>query len=69
MQVVWLTVIVLMFRCRTVDAEMCTGCPAKLFTLGYLLFCGLQLMQIAKVGTFLKNSGDLLHDRHRNFEN
>ena len=47
----------------------CTGCPAKLFTLGYLLFCGLLLMQIAKVGTFLKNSGNLLHDRHKNFEN
>ena len=46
-----------------------TGCPAKLFTLGYLLFCGLLLMQIAKVGTFLKNSGNLLHDRHKNFEN
>ena len=26
-------------------------------------------MQIAKVGTFLKNSGNLLHDRHKNFEN
>ena len=46
-----------------------TGCPAKLFTLGYLLFCGLLLMQIAKSGTFLKNSGNLLHDRHKNFEN
>ena len=46
-----------------------TGCPAKLFTLGYLLFCGLLLMQIAKVGTFLKNPGNLLHDRHKNFEN
>ena len=37
-----------------------TGCPAKLFTLGYLLFCWLLLMLIAKVGTFLKNSGNLL---------
>ena len=46
-----------------------TGCPAKLFPLGYLLFCRLLLMQIAKVGTFLKNSGNLLHDRHKNFEN
>ena len=46
-----------------------TGCPVKLFPLGYLLFCCLLLMQIAKVGTFLKNSGNLLHDRHKNFEN
>ena len=51
------------------DESRSTGCPAKLFTLGYLLFCGLLLMQIAKVGTFLKNSGNLLHDRHKNFEN
>ena len=33
---------------------MYTGCPAKLFTLGYLLFCQLLLMQISKVGTFFK---------------
>ena len=46
-----------------------TGCPAKLFPLGYLLLCRLLLMRIAKVGTFLKNSGNLLHDRHKNFEN
>ena len=46
-----------------------TECQAKLFTLGYLLFCRLLLMQIAKSGTFLKNSGNLLHDRHKNFEN
>ena len=46
-----------------------TGCPVKLFPLGYLLFCQLLLMQIAKVGTFLINSGNLLHDRHKNFEN
>ena len=47
----------------------CTGCPEKLFPLGYLLFCRLLLMQIEKVGTFLKNSGNLLRDRHKNFEN
>ena len=47
----------------------CTGCPVKLFPLGYLLFCRLLLMQIAKVGTFLKNLGNLLHNRHKNFEN
>ena len=46
-----------------------TGCPAKLFPLGYLLFCQLLLMQIAKVGSFMKNSGNLLQDRHKNFEN
>ena len=46
-----------------------TGCPVKLFPLGYLLFWRLLLMQIAKVGTFLKNSGNLLQDRHKNFEN
>ena len=39
-----------------------TGCPAKLFPLGYWLFCWLLLMQIAKVGPFLKNSENLLHD-------
>ena len=47
---------------------MCTGCPAKLFPLGYLLFCRLLLMQIAKVGTFLKNSGNLLRDGHSHLE-
>ena len=47
----------------------CTGCPEKLFPLGYLLFCWLLLMQIAKLGTFLENSGNLLQDRHKNFEN
>ena len=26
-------------------------------------------MQIAKVGMFLKNVGNFLHDRHKNFEN
>ena len=46
-----------------------TECPAKLFPLGYLLFCRLLLMQIAKVGSFMKNSGNLLQDRHKNFEN
>ena len=46
-----------------------TGCLVKLFPLGYLLFCRLLVIQIAKVGTFLKNSGNLLHDRHKNFEN
>ena len=46
-----------------------TGCPAKLFPLCYLLFCRLLLMQIAKVGSFMKNSGNLLPDRHKNFEN
>ena len=30
-----------------------TGCPAKLFTLGYLFFCRLLLMQNAKDGTFI----------------
>ena len=46
-----------------------TGCPVKLFPLCYLLFCRLLLIQNAKVGTFLKNSENLLHDRHKNFEN
>ena len=40
--------------------------PTWLF---YLLFCRLLLMQIAKVGSFMKNSGNLLQDRHKNFEN
>ena len=48
---------------------MCTGCPVKLFPFGYLLFCRLLLMQNATVGMFLKNSGNLLQDRHKNFEN
>ena len=45
-----------------------TGCPAKLFTLGYLLFCRLLLMQNAKVGTFFTNLGNLLNFviRYRN---
>ena len=53
------------------DVEMLTstGCPVKLFPLGYLLFCRPLLIQIAKVGAFMKNSGNLLHDRHKNFEN
>ena len=42
--------------------------PAKLFTLGYLLFCRLLVMQNAKVRTFFKKLGNLLHDRHKNFE-
>ena len=46
-----------------------TGCPVKLFPLCNLLFCRLLLIQIAKVWTFLKNSENLLHDRHKNFEN
>ena len=53
--------------------KMCTitftGCPVKLFPLCNLLFCRLLLIQITKVGTFLKNSENLLHDRHKNFEN
>ena len=48
--------------------NICTGCPAKRFTLRYLFFCPLLLMQIAKSGTFLKNSGNLLHDRHKNLK-
>ena len=31
-----------------------TGCPVKLFPLGYLLFCQLLLIQISKVGTFFE---------------
>ena len=46
-----------------------TGCPVKLFPLYYLLFCRLLLIQNAKVGTFLKNSENLLHDGQKNFEN
>ena len=46
-----------------------TGCLTKLSALGYLLFSRLLLIQIAKVGTVIKNSGNLLHDRHKNFEN
>ena len=46
-----------------------TGCPVKLFPLGYLLFFWLLLTQIGKVWMFLKNSGNLLQDRHKNFEN
>ena len=51
------------------DIDKYTGCPAKLFPLGYLLFCRLLLMQIAKVGSCMKNSGNLVQDRHKNFEN
>ena len=56
------------FDCRWIKTVLSTGCPAKLFTLGYLLFCRLLVMQNAKVGTFFKNLGNLLHDRHKNFE-
>ena len=56
--------------CTTVSIySHSTGCPVKLFPLGYLLFCWLLLMQIAKVGMFSENSGNLLQDRHTNFEN
>ena len=51
------------------DQLSITGCPVKLFRLGFLLFWQLLLIQIAKVGTFLQNSGNLLHNRHKNFEN
>ena len=54
--------------CCSSSLVITTGCPAKLFTLGYLFFCRLLLMQIAKSGTFLKNSGKLLHNRHKNLE-
>ena len=48
---------------------MMMGCPAKLFPIGYMLFYQFLLMQIAKVGMFLKNSENLLCDGHKNFEN
>ena len=35
----------------------------------FLLFCWLIFILIAKVGVVLKNSGNLLHDRHKKFEN
>ena len=35
----------------------------------FLLFCWLLLILISKVGIVLENSGNLLHDRHKNFEN
>ena len=41
-----------------VSIYLSTGCPAKLFPLGYLLFCQLLLIQIEKVGSFMKNSGN-----------
>ena len=40
--------------------------PTWLFA---LLLASTHIMQIAKVGTVLKNSGNLLCDRHKNFEN
>ena len=33
-------------------STLSTGCPAKLFTLGYLLFCRLLVMQNANVRMF-----------------
>ena len=60
---------VLLTRISVVSYVIFTGCPVKLFRLGFLLFWQLLLIQIAKGGTFLQNSGNLLHNRHKNFEN
>ena len=46
-----------------------TGCPTILGPLCFLLFCQLLLYQNTKVGWVLQYSGNLLHDRHKNFEN
>ena len=41
-----------MKKCNTmIKLHISTGCPVKLFPLGYLLFCQLLLIEIAKVGT------------------
>ena len=49
--------------------QLTIGCPTILDPLCFLLFCQLLLYQNTKVGWVLKNAGNLLHDRHQNFEN
>ena len=51
------------------SGQLTTGCPTILDPLCFLLFCQLLLYKNKEVGWVLKNSGNLLHDRHRNFEN
>ena len=44
------------YQWEWISSEIClsTGCPAKLFTLGYLLFYRLLLMQFSKFGMFFE---------------
>ena len=67
-------------RCMHVAAPPCPllaanlniipiGCPTILAPLCFLLFSCLLLYQNIKAGWVLKNSGNLLSDRHQNFEN
>ena len=46
-----------------------TGCPTALGPLCFLLFCQFLLYQNTKIWWVLKNSGNLLSDRHQNFKN
>ena len=46
-----------------------TGCPKSQTSFCFLRFSQTKFIQNANVGGVLKNSGNLLHDRHKNFEN
>ena len=46
-----------------------TGCPKSQTSLCFLTFSRKKFIQNANGGGVLKNSGNLLHDRHKNFEN
>ena len=46
-----------------------TGCPKSQTSFSFLPFSQTKFIQNANVGGVLKNSGNLLHDKHKNFEN
>ena len=46
-----------------------TGCPKSQTSFCFLPFSQTKFIQNANVGGVLKNSGNLLHDKHKNFEN
>ena len=50
-------------------SHLLTGCPTALGPLCFLLFCQFLLYQNTKIWWVLKNSGNLLSDRHQNFKN
>ena len=51
------------------EYNISTGCPIILSPLCFLLFCRLLLYRNTKFWWVLKNSGNLLSDRHQNFKN
>ena len=53
---------------RFLDSYVDTECPKSPSTLCFWHFFWTKLFQNVKVGDVLKNSGNLLHNSHKNFE-